>query len=308
MAFYPLPDSSPNKYVDRANGTIEIEKVSGERWLRWLYNNPVGEVSLFVLAKRKLLSDVYGKIMDSPSSADKIMPFVEEHSIDLSIARETEFISFNDFFTRKLKPNSRPIDTNSNIIVSPADGKVLAYENISNNDFIIKGVRFNLSSFLADAELAEKYKNGSLLIVRLAPYDYHRYHFPISGEIITEEKIKGDLYSVNPIALREMAEIFWINKRDYITISTDLFGDIIMAEVGATMVGSMVKTYSGNKIVKGQEKGYFKFGGSTVVLLFENNTIKIDADFLSNTNIGLETTVLMGERIGIGLNSKNNPI
>lgn len=299
LAFYPSTEISPNKYVDRQSEEIITEKIAGKNWLIWLYNNPLGEATMFTLVKRKFVSDFYGKMMDSPKSVEKIAPFVRDLNIDLSIAEKQNFSSFNDFFIRKLKKESRKIDTSYNVVCSPADGKILAYSNINDADFIVKGVRFNLQSFLGDNDLAKKYDNGSLIIVRLAPYDYHRFHFPLDGNILSERKIEGDLYSVNPIALREMAEIFWINKREYVNISTQLFGDVIMAEVGATMVGSIIQTYKGNTIKKGEEKGYFKFGGSTVVLIFEKDKIKIDNDLLENTMNSLETEVKMGERIGI---------
>ena len=136
------------------------------------------------------------------------------------------------------------------------------------------------------------------IIIRLAPVDYHRFHFPVSGNVSPNKKIEGDYYSVNPFALRKKAEIFWLNKREYTILSNPLFGDVIMAEVGATMVGSIVQTFKGSSVNKGEEKGYFKFGGSTVVLLFEKSKIHIDEDLLINTAKGYETTVKMGERIG----------
>jgi len=236
--------------------------------------------------------------MDRTSSAKWIYPFIEDFDIDMSGAQEQEFKNFNDFFTRKLKDNARPIDTSFNIVVSPADGKILAYADISNSDFIIKGFRFDVSSFLDNAVLAQKYRDGALLIFRLAPVDYHRFHFPVSGNLTSNKKIDGDYYSVNPLALRKKAEIFCLNKREYAIISSSLFGDVIMAEVGATMVGSIVQTYTGSSVKKGEEKGYFKFGGSTVVILFEKSKINIDKDLLINTARGHETAVKMGERIG----------
>ncbi len=186
----------------------------------------------------------------------------------------------------------------SNIVVSPADGKILTYADISNSNFIIKGKRFDVSSFLENPDLAHKYNDGALLIIRLAPPDYHRFHFPVSGNISPEKKIDGVYYSVNPLALRKKAEIFCLNKREYTMLSNPLFGDIVMAEVGATMVGSIEQTFKGSTVNKGEEKGYFKFGGSTVVLIFEKSKIHIDEDLLINTAKGYETTVKMGERIG----------
>jgi len=298
IACFPHPLQDPIKYYERESGQLKTEKVAGEKWLVWLYNNPIGEATLWSLAKRKLVSSIYGKIMDRTSSAKRIHPFIEDFDIDMSGVQEQEFKNFNDFFTRKLKDNARPIDTSFNTVISPADGKIIAYANISNSDFIIKGFRFDVTSFLDNAGLAQKYRDGTLLIIRLAPVDYHRFHFPVSGNITINKKIQGDYFSVNPLALRKKAKIFCLNKREYTILSNPLFGDIVLAEVGATMVGSIVQTYKGSSVKKGEEKGYFKFGGSTVVLLFEKNKINIDKDLLINTSKGYETSVKMGERIG----------
>lgn len=299
LAFLPLSENEPIRYINRDTGHVEIEKVVGENWLVWLYSNPIGKLSLHSLVKRKFVSDFYGGRMDSPKSAEKISSFVADYDIDLSIAKKQEFSSFNDFFTRELKPEERPVNRDSNVVVSPADGKVLAYANISKQDFIIKGYSFDLFEFLKDPDLAEKYQNGSMLLFRLCPVDYHRYHFPLSGTVSGSVKIEGDFYSVNPIAIKKLVEIFCMNKREYVSISTSDFGDVIMAEIGATMVGSIVQTYDDPNVLKGEEKGYFKFGGSSVLLLFEEGEIEIDEDLLANTRQGFETEVKMGERIAV---------
>jgi len=298
LAIYPLPHLDPIQYYERESGQMKTEKVAGEKWLVWLYYNPIGEATLWALAKRKLVSSIYGNRMDRISSAKKIQPFIEDFDIDMSVAQKQEFSNFNDFFTRKLKTDARPVDTCSTVVGSPADGKILAYTDISNSWFVVKGVRFDVFSFLDNPDLAQKYHDGALLIIRLAPMDYHRFHFPVSGNVSPNKKIDGDYYSVNPYALRKMAEIFCLNKREYSILSNPLFGDVVIAEVGATMVGSIEQTYKGSSVNKGEEKGYFKFGGSTVVLLFEKSKIHIDEDLLINTAKGYETTVKMGERIG----------
>lgn len=298
IAFYPIKPQDPIQYFERESGQIKTEKVAGEKGLEWLYYNPIGEATLWVLAKRKLASTIYGNLMDRSSSAKKIDPFIENFDIDMSIAQEQEFENFNDFFTRKLKDEARPINTNPNVVVSPCDGKILAYADISKADFIIKGKRFDVSSFLDNPDLAQKYQDGSMLIIRLAPFDYHRFHFPISGKVSSNKKIEGNYHSVNPYALRKKAEIFCLNKREYTILSNPLFGDVVMAEVGATLAGSIEQTFQGSAVIKGEEKGYFKFGGSTVVLLFEKNEIHIDEDLLINTSKGYETTIKMGERVG----------
>lgn len=299
IALYPVAPMEPIKYYERESGQLKTEKVAGEKWLNWLYYNPIGEATLWALVKRKFVSTIYGNMMDCSYSAKKIDPFIEDFDIDMSIAQEKEFDNFNDFFIRKLKDYARPIDTCSTVVVSPSDGKILAYSDVSNSDFIIKEYRFDVFSFLDNAELAQKYNDGALIIVRLAPMDYHRFHFPVSGNLSPNKKIDGYYYSVSPFALRKKAEIFCLNKREYTVISNPLFGDVIMAEVGATMVGSIKQTYEDSFVNKGDEKGYFEFGGSTVVLLFEKNKIEIDEDLLINTARGYETTVEIGERIGV---------
>ncbi len=299
LAFYPCSKNTQIKYVERATAEIKIEKVVGEKWLVWLYNNPLGKLSLNSLIKQKFVSSFYGEMMDSPKSIKKIEPFVKNYNIDLNEAEKQKFVSFNDFFIRKLKSDARKIDGDSNVIISPGDGKIFAYSNITNQDFIVKGYQFNIKKFLQGDSLAKIYSNGSIIILRVCPTDYHRFHFPVSGKISQLTKIKGDYYSVSPIAIKKMIEIFCQNKREYVTIYTEKFGDIIMAEIGATMVGSIIQTYKGDKAIKGEDKGCFKFGGSSVVLLFEKNKIKIDKDLLKNTQNNLETEVKMGERIGI---------
>ncbi len=298
LVFYPVPPQHPIRYVERDSGAIKTEKVYGELWLDWLYHNPFGQATLWAVAKRKFVTSVYGDMMDKKSSVEKVQPFIREYHVDIGIAQKEHFASFNEFFVRKLKPEARPINTDSLVVTSPADGKILAYADVSKSDFYIKGFRFNVHSFLENETLAKKYDDGAMIVFRLAPPDYHRYHFPVSGTVPPQNtKINGDYYSVNPLALRKKAQIFWLNKREYGVIKSPVFGDVLMSEVGATMVGSIIQTYRGTGVQKGQEKGYFKFGGSTVVLLFEKNAIKIDDDLLKNTARGLETTIKMGERI-----------
>ncbi|RLD91581.1 MAG: phosphatidylserine decarboxylase [Bacteroidetes bacterium] len=297
LGLYPTPNAKSVRYIDRQTSEIKTEKVAAEAWLKWLYYNPLGEVALQTLVKRKFVSDFYGWLMDTHWSVKKIKPFVKDFNIDLSIAQKQHFTTFNDFFTRKLKPEARPVNNDSNVVVSPGDGKILAYQNIANQNFIVKGYKFDINTFLQNDSLATLYRDGSMLALRLCPTDYHRYHFPIGGTVSPVTRINGELYSVSPIALHSMVDIFLLNKREYIILANRRFGDVIMVEVGATMVGSIVQTYTGNRVKKGREKGYFKFGGSSIVLLFKKDAITIDSDLLTNTKNGFETQVNMGEEI-----------
>jgi len=291
-------DKQPVIFVNRATHNLDTEKIAGEFWLRWLYGNPTGEMTLEALVKRKFISDWYGKFMDKPSSVEKIAPFVKEFGINMNEVADTNFNSFNDFFIRKLKPSARPVDTSLMAIVSPGDGKLLAYPDISNANFIIKGVKFNLYGFLQDSTLANEFSGASMYILRLCPTDYHRFHFPLSAEVLYSKKIDGSYYSVSPIALREKIKLMTENKREYTVMKNSYVGKFIMAEVGATMVGSIIQTYKKQIVCKGAEKGYFKFGGSTIVLLFKHGSVTIDKDLIENTAKGYETAVKMGEHIG----------
>jgi len=299
LGFYPLPDVSPVKYINRETGKIETEKIAGEHWLKWLYYNPLGELSLHTIVKRKFVSDFYGHLMDTEWSAKKIEPFVREYNIDLSIAEKQHFSTFNDFFIRKLKPGARIINKDDRVVVSGGDGKILVYPNVQTADFIVKGHRFDVYSYLNNDSLAKLYEDGSLAIIRLCPTDYHRFHFPLNGTVSDNVKINGDLYSVSPIALRKMTDIFLLNKREYVLLANRRFGEVVVSEVGATMVGSIVQTYSKHQVKKGEEKGYFKFGGSSIVMLFKKGSVRFDNDLIENTLKGFETQIKMGERIGI---------
>ena len=291
------------EYIERQSNEVKVENVPGEGFLKFLYYNPLGELPLNLVVKKKFLSEIYGRSMDSPKSKDKILPFVEEHGINMkeSVKGIEEFTSFNDFFIRKLKTGSRKIAGGTDEVASPADGKILAYEDIKLKDeFFLKGDKFNLEEFLGDRKLAEKYEGGVFLIVRLAPVDYHRFHFPIDGVVGSSRLIEGNYYSVSPHAIRKNFRIYCENKREYAELKNERFGDVILSEIGATMVGGIEQTYkAGSRVAKGDEKGYFYFGGSSCILLFQKNKIEIDKDILENTRRGIETKVYMGEKIAL---------
>ena len=287
------------KYIDRSTNKECIESVPAERIMKWLYASPLGKAALNLLIKRKVVSAVGGWFMNSKASKKRIQNFITDYKIEMSDYQETdasEFKHFNDFFYRKINPAKRPIGEG---VVSPADGKTLAFQEISDQSkFFIKGTEFDLKRFLGTDELAKKYNGGSMLIIRLAPTDYHRYHFPSKGTASATEILKGHYYSVSPIALQQSLEIFCENKRSISTLVTENYGDILISEVGATMVGSILQTYEADSIVEsGAEKGYFAFGGSTVVLLFEQGKIQFSKDLIENTSNGMETQVLMGQTI-----------
>jgi len=291
------------KYYNRKQNIYEIEKVAGEKYLNWSYSSPSGKGLVELLLKKKLFSKLYGYYCDTKMSSRKVKDFIKTFDIDMSIYSKTydKYLSFNDFFIRTLNPNGRLIDENNNIVISPCDGKISAYNNINLFDLVqIKGFTYSLKELLQDNEVYNLYNGGTCLIFRLCPTDYHRFHFIDDGVCSDTTKIKGHYYSVNPIALKSINKLFCQNKREWSIFHSDNFGDVIYMEVGATCVGSIIQSYSPNsKIKKGTEKGYFKFGGSTVILFFKKDAIKIDEDLLHQTQLGFETSVFMGEKIGL---------
>lgn len=295
--------AEPIRYHHRTKQTVETEQVYGEAWLRWTYENPVGRFALHALFKRALVSRIYGWRMSRAYSAQAVLPFIIDYDLDVDefAKKPYSFKSFNDFFYRALKPGARPVAPGDHVAVLPADGRHLAFQNVDGAEgFYAKGQRFDLKSFLGDEDLAREFAGGSLLISRLCPVDYHRFHFPVGGQAGEARLINGFLYSVSPIALRSNLAYLWENKRMVTLVESPVFGRVAVCEIGATMVGSIVQTYlSGRPVAKGEEKGLFKFGGSCVVTIFKPGKIKFDADLVQQSAAGLEVYARMGESLGV---------
>lgn len=291
---------------NRQTKELEIEKVAGDNYIKWTYESPIGKSLLELFVKKKLFSKLYGVYCDSKFSRKKISNFVDTFDIDMNIANNTidDFKNFNEFFIRTLKENSRPIDLNKDILISPGDGRLFAYENISIDKLIqVKNIHYSLSELIGDDSIAKDFEGGTCLVLRLCPTDYHRFHFIDNGIPLENNIINGNYYSVNPIALERIPKLYCQNKRDWSIFKSENFGDIIHIEVGATCVGTIIQSYKPLlKVNKGDEKGYFKFGGSTTILLFKKDTVKIDSDILNQTKLGYECKVLMGEKIGTKFN------
>lgn len=292
--------TEPIRYVDRATGKLETEEVYGAGALSFFYGpRAPGAAFLPVLSKIPVWSAAYGALMDTGASARKVAPFVEKYRIKSSDFVEPEggYRSFNDFFYRKLRPGVRPIAESD--AVMPADARYLAFPRMDQAEgFHVKGEKFTLSALLLDETLAATYEKGSMLLARLCPVDYHRFHFPAEGEASPARLINGWLYSVNPVALKSNARLLAENKRVLVTLDTPKLGKIAYLAVGATMVGSITETYSPGFVEKGEERGYFAFGASALVVLFEPGRLVFDADLLAATAAGHELLALMGQSLG----------
>ena len=273
--------------------TKETKEIVYKPSVMFLYGNFLGRIILLFLNNR-FVSKIVGKYMNSKLSIKRINKTIKENNIDMNLFENRKFISFNDFFTRHKK--NLQFDYQKNDFVSPADAKLLVIKLNNESTFDIKGSIYTLKDIVKE-DLTEKYENGYALIFRLEVSDYHRYHFIDDGSIDDYKYIKGKLNTVQPIAYNK--KIFHTNLREYTVLHTKNFGDIIEVDVGAMLVGKISNNKKIHKFKKGDEKGYFEFGGSTIILFVQENRVLLDNDILLNSTLGYETIVNCGEKIGI---------
>ena len=277
--------AEPIQFFNRYTGRLETEQVYGEGFLRFTYGNPLGLLALHGLAKRALFSRWYGWRMNRGISRSRVGCFIERYGLDAAefADRPESFRSFNEFFYRKLKPSARPVDPNPRVAAFPADGRHLGLQDLSKAEgFYVKGQRLDLAELLGSAELAREFAGGSIVFSRLCPVDYHRFHFPVSGVAETPRLINGFLYSVSPIALRRTVLYLCENKRSLSIIDSPEFGRVATLEVGATNVGSWDYTFTPGPVAKGQEKGFFRFGGSLTITVFAKGRVKLAEDLVAH--------------------------
>ena len=290
----------PITYYNRYTSEVETEQVYGESFLKWAYGNPLGKVALHAFVKRPFFSKWYGRRMDDAETKKKVAPFIADYDMneDDFLDSADSYKTFNEFFYRKLKPEARPIHDAE--IVFPADGRHLGFENAEEVEGVfIKGQQWDLRALIADDEIYERFKGGSLVLSRLCPVDYHRFHFPAAGKAGETTMINGPLFSVSPIALKQNLSYMWQNKRTRTVLETPSHGDVLIMEIGATCVGSIHQTYDQTESVeKGAEKGYFAFGGSSTITIFQKGKVKLAEDLLENSANQQELYAYMGDKMG----------
>lgn len=278
--------------------TLKKETLRPAASLRFLYGTRFGGVILRLLTRR-WLSKAAGRFLDSRLSRFLIKGYVKKHAIDLTSYIPEKYKSFNAFFTRRIRPELRPFDLSPEAFVSPCDAKLSVYPVEEGGRYEIKGFSYTVEELLKNSELAEKYDGGLCFVLRLTVEDYHRYFYIDDGTKGENVFIAGRLHTVQPLAL-ERRRVFAENCREYTVLHTDRFGDVVQAEVGAMMVGRIVNNQGTGAFKRGEEKGRFEFGGSTIVLLTERGRVEPDEELLENTRRGDETIVKCGERIGKG--------
>ncbi|KAJ6234215.1 phosphatidylserine decarboxylase [Anaeramoeba flamelloides] len=311
--------SSRIQVFKRETGQIVEEKIPAyiKSSLRSMYRSRTSRKTIGTNKVKKLLRNLtikQGKQKDHPKSKKHIMGFIKEHNINLDdvLLPLEKFNTYNEFFTRKLKPSARPISEKENpsVAISPGDCRMSVFNTVSESkELWIKGKNFTLQNLFGgeeQQELAKEFSGGSVVIARLSPQDYHRVHFGVCGTVRKiHPVIEGAYYTVSPLAINTEVDVYTENKRQVIEIDTEEFGKVICIFVGATCVGSIcLEVEENDKFQKGDPFGYFKFGGSTQLVVFQKEQIAFDNDLLENTGKGIETLIKMGDRIGIA-KSKN---
>lgn len=284
---------------DREGNPTADSCASQGKLLKLLYGNPVGRASLKLLTQ-PIVSYLAGAALDHPLSTAAIPPFVLKKHIKMDDFAEETYRSFNAFFTRPIKPAARPIDRDPEALISPCDAKLFVVPVTEEARFTVKGAEYSTAAFLGCRKLAAAYAGGQCLIFRLTPDDYHRYCYPDSCEVGKTRCIKGILHTVNPVSA-EHVKVYHTNTRTVTMLHTEHFGRVLQIEVGAMFVGRIVNHPHGKHMERGIEKGYFEFGGSTVVLMLEAGKAEIDPQILRNSENGAETIVRYGSRIGKAL-------
>jgi len=294
----------PIRYTDLDTGAVQEEEVYGGSWVKLLYGTWLGRL-LSALIAAPPFSRFYGWLQDRAWSQRKVAPFIERFNIQMDDflpeegrSADSPFSTFNQFFTRRVTQTARPFAQASDF-PAPCDARYFAYAELNDAVSIpVKGAYFKASALLRNEEWQAHFKDGPGFIARLCPVDYHRFHFPDDGEVLASWRIPGALHSVNPWALAFRQDIFMLNEREVTILQTKQFGKLAFIEVGATCVGKIKQTYAGKQFARGDEKGMFLFGGSTVIVIGEKGRWQIDPAILDNTANRIETYLKMGRALG----------
>ena len=295
-------------FFHRQNNSVETEKVYGDGAVKFLYESTLGK-ALSPLLTQKWISDLYGVTQDTPLSGRKVPGFIKQYDIDLNEYqagslqahnKEDSYASFNEFFIRRFNDGERHFCANDKL-AAPAEARYFGFEKIDDNiSYPVKGKFLSPTDMIAKSEHANTFKNGPLFIARLCPVDYHRYHYPDDGRTIDAYPVHGPYHSVNPLALQNKEDILVTNERRVAILDTDNFGKLAYIEVGAICVGTIVQSFDETQRFKrGDEKGYFLFGGSTVIVIGEEGKWRPSDDILQHSAEGREVYLKLGDEVGL---------
>lgn len=297
------------KYFNRMTNKTEVEKVYGDWFINFLYRSALGH-QIGNVFTNKYFSKVYGAFQDLPSSHSKVRPFIEKFNIPINdyeagtrpaLDPRDSYRTFNEFFVRRFKLGKRSFVAEPNRMPAFAEARYVGFDAINEKEtYPVKGQYLLAKDLVGNDQVAKIFEGGPLVIARLCPVDYHRYHYPDNGKVLDNFRVPGAYDSVNPLALKYKNQIFIKNERHVTILQTENFGRLAYIEVGAICVGKIVQSHRWNKpFMRGEEKGYFLFGGSTVVLLGEKGAWKPSADILANTAKGVETYLHLGTEVAV---------
>jgi len=297
----------PIRFVELDSGVVHEEQVYGGFWIKALYGTLLGR-AISALIAAPPFSRFYGWLQDRPKSKRKVKPFIEKFAIEMDDflpeegrTAEDPYSTFNQFFTRRVTDAARTFAQGEQF-PAPCDARYFAYASLNDEVSIpVKGAFFKAAALLNHPKWNEVFDQGPGFIARLCPVDYHRYHFPDAGRVLDSWRIPGALHSVNPWALAFREDIFMINEREVTILETERFGKLAYVEVGATCVGKIQQTHHEERFERGDEKGMFLFGGSTVIVLGEPGKWAVDERILDHTREGIEAYLKMGQALGRAL-------
>lgn len=286
-------------YYNRYTQKNETEKVYGGQWVNAAYLNSARADFIDKTLALPWVSKLYGGLQNSFLSRYKVDGFIKNFQIPMEDYEPGPFKNFNQFFIRRFKPGVRRFVEAQDIMPAFSEGRYLGFKAAQESlKFPVKGVGISATELLRVSEWSKKFEGGPMLVCRLCPIDYHRFHFPDDGELINTYSVHGRLHSVNPAALKNKHDVFLVNERTVSILKTKNFGWLAYVEVGAMMVGKIVQSFSGKNFTRGQEKGYFLFGGSTTIVMGEAGAWQPSGDILQNTSQrAIETYVKLGDGV-----------
>ncbi|HEY9124021.1 MAG TPA: phosphatidylserine decarboxylase [Bacteroidales bacterium] len=283
---------------------IESEKTYQADGLAFLYKTKIGKTLIHSILNKKMVSKIYGQAVKSRQSRYLIKKFIHHYNIDTSEIKQPieSFRNFNAFFIRELVPGARPVDETPSHLISPADSRLMVFDLANTGALPVKGYWYSLLDLVKDKKIAQEYHDGWCFVYRLAPSDYHRFCYIDNGTQTGVKRLRGVLHSVNPIALSATKNLLSKNYRELTVLETENFEKVVQLEVGALLVGKIVqRKRHAHTFRRGEEKGWFEYGGSTIIQLFKKQYITPDPDILEHSVKGIETLVKMGEKTGAKL-------
>ena len=283
-----------DKYINRK--TKEINDNQDPYGSRFIYKNIFGRIIL-KLATKRFVSRLAGVYLNRKISKKLIKNFIIDNHINMDEYQEKDYKNFNQFFSRKIKDGKRPFSKKGEDFCAPCDSNLIVYKIDQNLEFVIKGKKYTIKRILRDEKLAKEYENGYFLVFRLSVDDYHRYSYIDDGKTLSYKNIKGKFHTTSPIAF-DSFKVYEEAQREYNVLETKNFGQIVQMEIGALLVGKIVNHDNYKECFKrGEEKGYFLYGGSTVAIMVKENVLEIDKDILDYSNKKIETKVKLGEKV-----------